>query len=410
MQKNVIIKKKIKQWLMQVLGKVLGEKCLLLYYEFINYRQYLFVLLRTFAVISFWKFIPRQYHIYDIAVIRIDAIGDFFLWLDSALALKKSYPDQQILWIVNVVWKDIAKKILGMEHIIEIDRKKYVLDAQYRYQLLHSLTKIKVKQMLSPCCSRHWELDAICYAITAHKKIGVRGDNINFFGRKKSYTGFFYTQLVRIDPNSQMELLNNAHFTRSIIDPNFKASIVDLTTLLGWQKNVANYFVIFPGASSTQKMWPAEKFATVAQYFASKHKLKVFICGSKEELSITEQILSLLVEVSVEIKTGQTTLEEFMKIILDAQFVVSNDTMAVHIAQVLGTPSFCFISGAHFGRFIPYHTEIHAERNKLIPLFHQMECYGCLWQCKYNRSPVPCIASIEASGTISAINRYFQWD
>ena len=53
----------------------------------------------------------------------------------------------------------------------------------------------------------------------------------------------------------------------------------------------------------------------------------------------------------------ETDLTELVAIIKDAQFLLGNDTSAVHIATAVATPAFCLLGGGHYGRFMPYDIE-----------------------------------------------------
>lgn len=412
------IRKLLKKIFIWCLGEAFTKRCIQAY-VIIDLQIKAFFKLYKCILLDIWitwsyKWKPNINKNYDLIIIRIDAIGDFFLWLSAALALQKEYQGQHTLLIANSIWATLAKKFANFEDILEFDRTKFELDLSYRKQFLLIASQIHAKKIISPCCSRDWELDIVVYTISAQEKIGVAGD-ISCLNRViQFFTNRFYNKLIKIEPNSQMELINNAQFIREIIDKNFQASIVDIAEMLGWQKATLDYFVIFPGCSCRIKMWPLEKFAYIARHFAVQKKLKIVICGGKGEEPLALQLASLLPELSVEIQTGKTTLEELMKIIFSAQFLVSNDTSAVHIAQALGTPSFCIVGGGHFGRFIPYTVEAHPERNKLTPLFHKMPCYKCQWRCIYKHhfattGTVFCITEINEQDVIQAIQNYFHW-
>ena len=60
-----------------------------------------------------------------ILIIRLDAIGDFILWLDAAQHFKKLYPDKKIILLGNRAWTDLAKKFHYWDEVWELDRRKF---------------------------------------------------------------------------------------------------------------------------------------------------------------------------------------------------------------------------------------------------------------------------------------------
>ena len=50
----------------------------------------------------------------------------------------------------------------------------------------------------------------------------------------------------------------------------------------------------------------------------------------------------------------KTNINELIEAIRDAEFLITNETSAVHIAESVTTKSFCILGGGHFGRFLPY--------------------------------------------------------
>jgi len=70
---------------------------------------------------------------------------------------------------------------------------------------------------------------------------------------------------------------------------------------------------------------------------------------------------------------------DFSLLIRNAEFIVSNDSSAVHIAQSEGTRAFVVLGGGHYGRFLPYPDE------KIVHCISMegMDCFYCNWKCRY---------------------------
>ncbi len=93
-----------------------------------------------------------------------------------------------------------------------------------------------------------------------------------------------------------------------------------------------------PGAEyGPAKRWPVDRFAAVARHFAERHQLRPVIFGAAADLPVAAELAAQLPE--AENRTGQTTLAEFMAALAGARLVVCNDSGAMHLASVLGTPT-----------------------------------------------------------------------
>ena len=59
-----------------------------------------------------------------LAIIRMDAIGDFVLWLDAASALCAKYPRPayRVTLIANTVWADLAESSGLFDDVIRLSR------------------------------------------------------------------------------------------------------------------------------------------------------------------------------------------------------------------------------------------------------------------------------------------------
>ena len=63
-----------------------------------------------------------------IVVIKIDAIGDFLIWLDSASQYRECYPNYNITLICNTACEEIAEHTGFFDRIIAIKNKKCEAD------------------------------------------------------------------------------------------------------------------------------------------------------------------------------------------------------------------------------------------------------------------------------------------
>jgi len=353
----------------------------------------------------------------SVLIIRLDAIGDFILWLDSAQHFRKIYPNKKIILLGNQVWTDLAKKFPYWDEVWELDRRKFYRNLPYRVRLLKKIRKAGFDIVIQPTYSREFLYgDAIVRVSGARKKIGSVGDCSNIRPLEKKISDQFYTRLIPATPHPLMELKRNAEFMYGL-GMSMEAGLPDLSLAIKGVKNpldnVSDYYVLFPGASWSGKQWPITRFAALSDKIYRQCGLIAVVCGSPAEQGLAEALVSHI-NVPVMNMTGKTNLVNLAVIIKDASFLVGNDTSAIHFATAISRPSFCLSGGGHYGRFMPYDIESKTEKPLPVPIIHKMDCFGCNWQCRYfikDGEPVPCIEKISVDEVFAilqaAINKLY---
>ena len=344
-----------------------------------------------------------------VLIIRLDAIGDFILWLDSAQYFRKIYPDKKIVLLGNQAWTDLAKKFPYWDEVWELNRRKFCRNLPYRVRLLKKIRKAGFDIVIQPTYSREFLYgDAIVRISGAREKIGSVGDCSNIEAIEKKISDQFYTRLIPVNPQPLMELKRNAEFMYGL-GMSMKAGLPDPCLALKGVNNpldnVSGYCVLFPGAGSNDRQWPIAHFATLSDKIYRQSGLTVVVCGSPDEQGLAESLISQI-DVPAMNMTGKTNLVELAAIIKDASFLVGNETSAIHFAAAVSTPAFCLLGGGHYGRFMPYGIENKTKKPYPVAIIHQMDCFNCNWCCRYfikDNEPVPCIEKISVEEVFAAL-------
>lgn len=109
------------------------------------------------------------------------------------------------------------------------------------------------------------------------------------------------------------------------------------------------------GAANTFKMWPAEKFAELADRLAeSIPGLRIVITGSREERKLAEAVTTACRRAKIENTCGKYPLSELPCLIRDFDLLVSNDTGTMHLAIALGVPTLCLFGPTSAAEIGPY--------------------------------------------------------
>ena len=104
------------------------------------------------------------------------------------------------------------------------------------------------------------------------------------------------------------------------------------------------YAAFFIGASVKHRKWPPEYFAETARYLHTKYGFHIVLCGGKSELNDAAEFKKhfpsdLADNASFTDAVGKISLIELLYIVKDASLVISNETMAPHIAMALANAS-----------------------------------------------------------------------
>jgi heptosyltransferase-2 len=127
---------------------------------------------------------------------------------------------------------------------------------------------------------------------------------------------------------------------------------------------------ICPGSiNSRAKRWPAQSYAALADRLLEQQR-QVLLIGSREELDVTNEVISLMRQQPV-VLTGKTTLDQITALLGNVDLVVTNDTGPAHIAAALGCPTIVI-----FGPTNPLTTRPFSFKAEILR--HPPECAPCM--------------------------------
>jgi ADP-heptose:LPS heptosyltransferase len=336
-----------------------------------------------------------------VAIIRLDAIGDFILWLDATKEFRRLYPDKKITFICNEAYADFAKHFNYWDNVIPVNTEKLINSFLYRIRILTYIRRKNFEIVIHPTYSRVFLTgDSIVRASSASEKIGSAGDLSNISYWEKKISDKWYTKLIAASEKKLMEIERNFEFIENLGGEKFTPKIAYIPVLKNTKNLQINnpYFIVVPGAQWKYKMWKQENFTKIIQRLVECTGWSCVLCGSEKEFQLCNEIIEISSVPAINL-AGKTNISEFVEVIRQAKILISNDTSAVHIAASVGTPSICILGGGHFGRFLPY-PEYLIDKNTKIPsvIYNKMDCFGCNWKCYHNNyqnnESMPCIQEV----------------
>ena len=361
-----------------------------------------------------------------ILVVRLDAIGDFFMWLPYAKALRDAYPSDkfELSLLGSKSWMEAAQTLLDFDNYIPFETTRYLQEYPYHYLMLKTIYQGNYDMVLQPRLSREFLVEdmitvvsdapfSLCFKCTTSSINPVLmkwsdkwySDLLPFVRRPSGNTVIGSILLdSEFAANEQFLKALNINFTPTSI----KSLIANVRNHTS--KIIENdYFVVISGCSWKSKCWPVTKTSATVKAITEKYDIKAVICGCSDSNDKADYIEAQLRPEHVINLNGKTSLLEFIDLIANANFILANDTGGVHIAAAAKVKSFCTVGGGHFGRFLPYPKFVSHIYEMPAVIKQPMTCYGCNWQCaqlKNSLHTYPCISSIKPDEVFNKINNY----
>ena len=269
-----------------------------------------------------------------ILIARLSAIGDCVHTLPLACALRRTFPEAFIAWAVEPVAAPLIEGHEAIDQTIIVPKgwlKKFSTIRQMRRQLRtlqfdialdpQSLTKSSLLGWFSGARER------IGFAKDQGRELALWTNNT----RVKLTTAHVIDRYLEVarplgieSPEVEFRMKHDADAERSISDFIANSSI---------EQPIA---VINPGAGWASKVWPAERYAAVAEHLGQTHGYtSIVVWAGDTERQWAEQI----------VKQSQgyariapaTSLLEFTELCRNAKLFVGSDTGPLHIAAAVGT-------------------------------------------------------------------------
>ena len=295
----------------------------------------------------------------NILIIKPSSLGDIVLALPALTALRKSFPDAKISWLIRPEFAPLLANHPHLTEIIPFDRK-FLGKAWFHPGASGSLLSL-IKRL------RRAEFDAVidfqglfrtaslAWLSGCKKRFGIAG--------AREFAPLFYTHKIKQTKDCihvvdyYLKIIKAAGATELDVEfilPEHPEAADSVGRLLeSHDISPDNYVVLVPGSAHKDKRWPVERFAELAERISSQFGLPIVATGDSGEAALIEKLKDLA-KVPVANIAGKTSLSELVVLLNNAGLVVSNDTGPGHIAAALSTPLVLMFSWSNPARIAPY--------------------------------------------------------
>lgn len=318
-------------------------------------------------------FSPKQRK--TLIVIRTDAIGDYILFRNFFKPLYDKYG--KFTLIGNIAFQDLVEQLDCdyIDEFIPINRKLFARNLLYRFKLIKKIRTSSYQILINPIYSRDRISEDIAKIVNARRKITSQGDTSNLSSRLKEKYDKNYSLLLPVSNKVLFEFYRNLSFIRKIFKKNIKVNFFikldDSKKFLSKHLSSTPYSVLFIGASDQCRKWKWDNFAEIGKFLNLNYNDNIVICGGNEDFKEGQYIQKKLTYYNIKSTNlcGKTSLFDLVQILDNMNFLISNETSAVHIAMSLQCSKIFVISnGNHLYRFAPYPKEL--KRNSYHLILH----------------------------------------
>ncbi len=295
----------------------------------------------------------------NILIIKPSSLGDIVLALPALTALRKSFPNARISWLVRPTFAQLLENHPHLDQIIPFDRE-LLGRAWFSPSALGALISLirrlrRARFDLTIDFQGLFRTGSLAWLSACPKRFGMAD--------AREFAHLFYSHKVPRQPNRihlvdyYLDIIRAAG--AGALDVEFvlpdNAAAADSVAALLRADAVApdSYAVLVPGSAHTDKCWPVDRFAALAGKIASDFALSIVATGTKGESQNVEKLRSLA-PVPVANLAGRTSLAELIELMRKARLVVTNDTGPGHIAAALGVPIVMIFGRSNPARVAPY--------------------------------------------------------
>jgi ADP-heptose:LPS heptosyltransferase len=350
----------------------------------------------------------------SVLLVRLDNIGDFTLWLDSARRLASYYRSQGyvVTLLASSAWSEWARSLNIFNRVQSLDRKRFGFSAWFRFRTEVALRRQGFSVAVLASYSHDWfSGDTILRTCAAKERIASSGDPDFGQSFERRLRHQWFTRVIPAATELQHELVRNAQLTDAIIGDQVPAHFADLRSashaageaLITKFNLHPPFYIVAPSSSEAIKCWPIERFAEMVQRIHQHTGWIAIVTGSSSDRHLGDTI-SRLSGTSILNLAGETSLMELTGLLAQSQMLLTNDTATTHMGACVGTPTVCILGGGHPVRFLPYPEG--TKRGPMVAVTHLMPCFHCGWHCVFQRKqgePAPCITEVTADAVWKAI-------
>lgn len=335
--------------------------------------------------------------------VRTDSIGDNILAMAMLPSLRDNYPNAEITVLCQQHIVELYEACPLVNRVIGFNRLKALQDDAYRTEMLGTIQAIGADLALNPVYSREPLTDLFTAASGARQRFALEGNLCNISAVDRERNNRLYTGVLSSEGENKTELERHKDFLRGLgtANPRLELSFWVTPDDMAFAKRLfrdhdltsEKTVALFAGAQHAVRLY--DHYGTALADICQANDFAVLALGAAGDQGINQLNLDAIGTRVVNL-SGALTLRQSAALLSLCRLAVGAETGLAHMACAVETPNVILLGGGHFGRFMPY-----SPLTSIVAL--PLECYGCNWQCRYNR--VHCVRDVAPSAIEEAVRQ-----
>ena len=292
----------------------------------------------------------------SVLVVKLSAIGDVIHALPVASAIKETYPEARVTWVVEPPAYNILQGNPDIDEIIVFEKKKFRSLGgffanfgplkkklqEHKYDVVLDLQGLFKSAAIAWCAGGDLRLG------TCNMREGSNHISTPVVGPHAQ--GHIVERYLDVARAMGCEV-KEVHFGIDITPADGKMARSYLYA--AGAKGDIPYVALAIGANWPNKRWPVEYYAKLSDWLYDRHILPVLVGGGALDQQLAEDIIRLS-EIPPINMVGKTTLKQLAYVMQEAKAVVGGDTGPVHLAAGLKVPTIMLMGPTDANRNGPY--------------------------------------------------------
>lgn len=303
----------------------------------------------------------------NILVIDFGQLGDVVMSLPALRAIRERFPHAQITIAVGKPGKELLSLSGYANEILEVDRVALrdgptLISIGRIAKLVSEVRKKKFDFVID--LHSYYETNILGFLSGAPHRLYSRRSN-----RSLDFLANFKPQPAREVQTTHLvdrylDLLKPLGIENVSRAPALRTSPVEdsaVEGLLKKEKAHARELLVgvFPGAGSSTRLWPLERFVELADHLIRNDKVRVIVFAGPEERAMVPQMRKVFPAGTIFF--DRLTIPQLVSAQARLTVFISNDTGPAHIAAAVGTPVIVIMDRPDPHSFTPA-----GEANRLI--------------------------------------------
>ncbi|HIO69873.1 MAG TPA: lipopolysaccharide heptosyltransferase II [Nitrospirales bacterium] len=331
-----------------------------------------------------------------ILLLKPSSLGDIIHALPTLAAIRRTFPEAHISWLVKKAWAPILHHHPLLDDIIEVE-----FSAVRLFGLIGSLRARRFDIVVD--LQGLLRTGVLSWLSGAATRIG--------FTDAREGSSLFYTRRI-VAPMREMHAVDRYLCLASALGAtSSKSEFVlpyrsdekrrgeALFTKAGLD-DASNVIGIAPSARWVTKRWPAESFAAVADQLQYEGPHKVVFIGVTQEKSEVARVKRAMRTEAADL-TGLTTVGDLPAVMRRLRLLITNDSGPMHVAAAVGTSVVAVFgptSSACTGPYGDGHTVLTSP----------VDCRPCFRRQCHNPNTYECLTRISVQDVVRAAQRVLQ--